>query len=180
MAEDFEVGGPPPEAPSNRSFVIAVGAIGGLLALSIICLGLYVLVLAPRQREASAARATQIVLNNTQVAQSLTQTSQALHPSPTFPPTKTPIPTETATPTQVVVIATPTDTPTQATVDPRTATAFAATLAALQATTPTPTATALPRTGFAEDIGLPGLVLLGMVLIVVVFVARQLRVRPAR
>ncbi len=43
MAEDFEVGGPPPEESSNRTFVLAAAGIGGLLVLSLICLGLYAL-----------------------------------------------------------------------------------------------------------------------------------------
>jgi LPXTG-motif cell wall-anchored protein len=63
-----------------------------------------------------------------------------------------------------------------ATVDPRTATVSALlTQAASTATTRTPTVTALPVTGFAEDVGVPGLVGLALVLIVVIFLARRLR-----
>ena len=185
MAEDFEVGGPPPEErSSNRTFVIAAAGIGGLLVLSMICLGLYALILAPAQRQARAAQATQVILDNTKVAQAMTQTVQARTPSATLKPTKTLTPTATFTPTQVVVLATPTPTETQVTTEPGTATAFAATLAALQAGTGTPagspTPTALPRTGFADEVGLPGLLFLGGVLIVVVIAARQLRMRSAR
>jgi hypothetical protein len=43
----------------------------------------------------------------------------------------------------------------------------------------TPTATALPSTGFAEEIGLQGLLLVGAALVVVVVVARRLRVGSA-
>src|SRR3972149_4478863 len=56
MADDFEVGGPLPEESTNRPFVIAAAVLGGIMLLSIVCLGLYALVLAPRQR---AARATE-------------------------------------------------------------------------------------------------------------------------
>src|SRR3989304_5526851 len=52
MAEDFEVDGSPPEESENRTFVVAAAGLGGLIVLSLICLGLYVLVLAPRQRQA--------------------------------------------------------------------------------------------------------------------------------
>jgi hypothetical protein len=38
-----------------------------------------------------------------------------------------------------------------------------------------PTSTALPDSGFADDVGLPGLIGLAAVLVVVVFLARRLR-----
>jgi len=41
--------------------------------------------------------------------------------------------------------------------------------------TATRTATALPQTGFADEAGIPGLVLAGLALVAVVFVARRLR-----
>jgi hypothetical protein len=177
MAEDFEVGSAEPEEKSNRTFVIAAGAVGGLLVLSMICLALYALVVAPRQQESRNAQATQIILDNTKMAASLTETVAALHPTNTKAPTKTPVPSATATPTAVVVVASPTPT-SAATIDPGIATAIAqATLAAAQGGGGTPTPTALPATGFADEVGLPGLVLLGALLVVVVIVSRQLRLR---
>jgi hypothetical protein len=50
MAEDFEVGGPPPEESSNRTFLYAAGGIGLLILISIGCLAGYALVLAPAQQ----------------------------------------------------------------------------------------------------------------------------------
>ena len=178
MAEDFEVGSAPPEESSNRTFVFAAAAVGGLLVLSMVCLALYALVVAPRQQESRNAQATQIVLDNTQMAGSLTQTAAALNPTNTRAPTRTPVPSATITPTAVVVVASPTSTP-QSTIDPGIATAIAqATLAAAQGGGGgTPTPTALPSTGFADEVGLPGLVLLGVLLVVVVIVSRQLRTR---
>lgn len=180
MAEDFEVGGPLPEESSNRTFLVAAAGIGGLLVLSMICLGVYALVLAPRQQQARLEQATQIVLQNTQVAQQLTQTAAAQRATQTPTPTDTSVPTEvpTATPTQVVVI--PTDTPftTFGTSAPLTATAAAQqTLAAAQQITPTATATALPVTGFADEVGLPTLFLVALGLLAVVILARGLRSR---
>jgi cytoskeletal protein RodZ len=180
MAEDFEVGAPLPEESSNRTFIIAAGAIGGLLILSMICLGVYALIIAPAQQESRIAQATDIVAENTRVAQSLTQTAQASRASATPTATDSPTPTETSvptsTPTQVVVL--PTDTPFQtlSTVVPLTATAAAQqTLDAAQQTTPTATPTALPATGFADEAGLPGLLLMGGALVAVLLVARRLR-----
>jgi hypothetical protein len=61
-------------------------------------------------------------------------------------------------------------------VAPLTATAAAQqTLDAAQQTTPTATPTALPATGFADEAGLPGLLLMGGALVAVLLVARRLR-----
>ena len=190
MAEDFDIGGAPPEEPTNRTFVIAAAGIGGLLVLSMICLALYALVLAPAQQRNRAAEATDIALQNTQVAQSITQTVAAARATPTRPSTDTPVPpTATVTRTQVVVL--PTDTPTETLEATSTSTPFTnlgtqsaqQTLAASGQITPsavaTATATALPATGFADEVGLPGLLILGVALLVVIVVARRLRVGSA-
>jgi hypothetical protein len=178
MAEEFDVGAPLPEESSNRTFVLAAAGLGALLILSMICLGVYALVIAPNQEQARIARATEIILENTQVARSLTQTAAAEDATATPLPSDTPTATEepTETPTQVVVI--PTDTPftTLETVEPQTATAAAqATLDAQLQTTVTPTPTALPATGFADEAGLPTLLLMGAALVAVLFLARRLR-----
>lgn len=178
MAEDFDVGGPLPEESTNRPFIVAAALIGGLLVLSMVCLALYALVLAPRQRAARATEAANIVVQNTQVALSITQTAEAEFAPPTGTATRTPTPTSTVTPTQVVVLPTETPFTTLPTLAPLTATAAAeATIAALAGGGGSPTATALPSTGFAEDIGLPNLVLLAAVLLAVIIVARQVRSR---
>jgi hypothetical protein len=176
MAEDFEVGGLPPEESSNRTFLFAAGGIGLLILISIGCLAGYVLFLQPQRDAARQAQRTEVALQNTQTAAQITQTAGARFPSPTTPPTRTPAPTNTATPTQVVVVASPTPTTLIATLDPAAATAAAQ--ATLLALTPSPTATALPTTGFADEGGFPMLLVLGGVLIVVVIVARRLRMRP--
>jgi cytoskeletal protein RodZ len=177
MTEDFDIEAPPPEEEgSNRTFMVAVGAIGGLLILSMVCLGVYALVIAPSQAQNREAQATQIVLENTRVAASFTETAQAARPTlvPTQPP-PTATSSPTITPTQVVVIATSTPVVIQPTLNPAQATAAAqATLSALQATA---TATALPSTGFADEVGLPGLLLLGGLLAVVILITRHLRTR---
>ena len=88
-----------------------------------------------------------------------------------------------AAPTQTPVVAQATATaiPATTTPDPATATVGAAlTQAALAQLTHVPTSTALPGTGFADQYGAPGLVILGMGLIAVVFLARRLRVGSSR
>jgi hypothetical protein len=183
MAEDFEMGEPLPEESSNRTFIMAAAGLGGLLILSMICLAVYALVLAPRQQEARATQAALIILQNTEVAQ--TQTAEAAEDTPTSIPTitNTPLPTATVTPTQVVVLPSDTPTPftTLPTIDPLTATAAAQATAGADGgeATATATPTALPATGFADEAGIPTLILFGALLVVVVFVARGLRTRSA-
>lgn len=177
MAEEFDVGAPLPEESSNRTFVLAAAGLGALLVLSMVCLGVYALVIAPNQEQARIARATEIVLENTETARNLTQTAAAEEATATPLPSDTPTATEevTETPTQVVVIPTETPLTTLQTVEPQTATAAAqATLDAEQATL-TATPTALPATGFADEAGLPGLLMMGAALVAVVFLARRLR-----
>jgi hypothetical protein len=182
MAEDFDLGEPLPEESSNRTFVIAAGALGALLVLSMICLLVYALYLAPRQREARATDVVEVELQNTQQAQ--TQTAEVLEqtPSSTPSPTDTPEPTATVTPTQVVVLPTDTPTPflTLPTLAPETATVAAQqTLDAIAqgGGGATPTATALPATGFGDEVSVPMLALLGGLLAAVIFAARSLRTR---
>ena len=77
------------------------------------------------------------------------------------------------TPTPVVVVATPTKV---TTFDPRTATVAALlTQAAINTQTVVPTSTALPQTGFADEVGLPAMLILAVLLIAVIFIARRLR-----
>jgi hypothetical protein len=42
------------------------------------------------------------------------------------------------------------------------------------------TSTALPNTGFIDDAGAPGLMLIGLALVVVIFLVRRLRAVPTK
>jgi hypothetical protein len=164
----------PPEESSNRTFLIVGSILAGVVLLSLACLaGYYVFFVLPGQsggQTTANARATQ----NAQVAFALTATSQAaIFPTATV----TPLPTQTP----LIAQATATSTPSTVTPDPATATVAAALTQAAQAQlTQVPTSTALPGTGFADEYGAPGLVVLGMTLIAVIFLARRLRVTPTR
>ncbi len=165
---------PPPEESSNRTFLIAAGILGGIVLLSIACLAGYALVILPSQRTTQQQAATAQAVQNLQVAQALTATANAASiPTATItpPPTQTPVVAQ-ATATTVAATNTP---------DPATATVAAAlTQAALAQLTHVPTSTALPGTGFADQYGAPGLVILGMALVGVIFLARRLRVGPVK
>lgn len=173
------------ESGNNRTFLIAAGVIGGLILLSLICMAAYALVFLPQQQAAREAQQAQINLQNTQVAAAFTSTAQVLLFTPTLPPaTETPIPSPTNT--QVVAEATVTPMADTSTPEPITATVAAAyTQAALMEKTMVPTAegistafaavTEVPDTGFFDDVGLPGLVIMAAVLISIIFLARRLR-----
>jgi hypothetical protein len=180
MADDFDFNDSSPEEQSNRTFLMAVAGIGALLVLSMICLALYALVLAPAQEQRRIAQATEIIIENTQVAAELTETAEAERATPTSPATQTstPLVVDSPTPTQVVVIPTSTSTPftTLPTAVILTETAAAQqTIDAGAQLTPTPTATALPSTGFADEVGLPSLLMVGGLMVVVILFARRLR-----
>ena len=173
----------PPEESGNRNFLVAVGVLGGITVLAIICIIIYAAVIAPRganlaaqqtQDAAALAQGTavQIAAEGTSEALAILQTPSV---TPTSPATNTP--TVTATPVVVVGQETATEP-----VDPRTATVAALlTQAAQQPTALTPVGTitglptALPGTGFADDVGLPGLLALAFFSILVIFLARRLR-----
>jgi hypothetical protein len=86
----------------------------------------------------------------------------------TVPPTNTPVIAEAT--------ATLTETP-----NPATATVGAAfTQIAVSTQTIIATSTALPNTGFADEVGIPGMFLAALSLVVVIFLVRRLRAVPTR
>jgi len=172
--EQTNVEAPPPEENSNRTFLIVAGILGGIVLLSLACVAAYVLFVYPStQKQQQAAIATQNA-QNAQVALALTSTAQAAS-----------FPTETVTPpptdTPVIAQVTETPNPSTSTPDPATATVAAALTQAAQAQlTVVPTVKALPGTGVADQYGAPGLVIAGLVLVAVIFLARRLRVAPTK
>lgn len=166
----------PPEESSNRTFLIAAGILGGIVLLSIACLAGYALLILPGQRTGQLEEESVLATQNAQVNEALTATGVAFNLS------QTPQATDTQAPTNTPVVALPTATVTPETTftpDPATAT-VAAGLTAVAASTGTvfPTSTALPSSGFADEVGLPGLVIAAMVLVAVIFLARRLRASP--
>jgi len=168
--EEFE------EESSNRTFIIAASVLGGIILLSLICVAAYALVLAPRQKQqATDAEATRVA-QNTQVAQMLTETAvaEALLLTPEASPTVLASPTASPTPVIAVATETPTSTPDIA----ATGTVAAALTQAANALLTTPIATLpseLGNTGFADDVGIPGLFGMMVLFLAVIFFARKLR-----
>jgi hypothetical protein len=164
----------PPEESSNRTFLIAAGILGGIVLLSLACLaGLFVFHVLPNSTAANQQAAAALATTNAQVAQALTATAAAASlATPTAAATDTPVLAEVTS----TEIPGGTDTP-----EPATATVAAAlTQAAIAQLTVVPTSTALPKTGIGDEFGAPGLVIAGMMLIAVIFLARRLRVAPTK
>jgi|SaaInl7_200m_RNA_FD_contig_51_943849_length_1307_multi_7_in_0_out_0_2 hypothetical protein len=186
MMDDFDFDdldmedSPPPEEASNRTFLLVAGILGAILILSLILMAVYAMVVVPNRRAAQNTQVAEINAQNTAVAMAseLTAEAQLWTATPTI--TQTPLPiTPTYTPTPVLVS---TDTPAAGIAqDDARELQLTATMGALftqQASnllTVTPIATVLPETGFAEDIGILGLLTLAGALIVIIFLTRRLR-----
>ncbi|MBM3150841.1 MAG: hypothetical protein FJZ96_01330 [Chloroflexi bacterium] len=166
---------------SNRTFIIVAGIFAGLVFLTLVCLAVYVLVIAPSQGGRKAAEAATVAAQNTQVSQAMTQTVEASLWTPTEPLAS---PTIEGLATETPVVALDGDTATPET-DPLTATMAALnTQVAIALLTPTATLSAtlvaLPVGGFADEVGLPGLLIIALALALVILLARKLRSAPAR
>lgn len=164
---------PPPEESSNRTFLLVAGILGAITVLALICIVVYAFFFVPRRNAQQATQVAEVNFQNTQVADALTQTAAAAAFTSTPTATATqPAATATRTPTPVVAVPTNTTVPTQ---DPRTATVAALLTQAAGQSTLAATSTALPDTGFVEDVGIPGLLGMAVLLVAVIFLARRLR-----
>lgn len=180
---------PLPEESSNRTFLIIAAALGGIALIALVCIAVYALVLLPRAREAQASQRATLEAQNTEVAVIIASTSTsaaetAIAAGFTATPTRTPLPptaTATSSPTPVVAIPSPSPLAPTGMADMATATALHATLqanATLYAATLTARPiqpTAIPNTGFADDVGLPAMLGMAVLLVVIIFLARRLR-----
>jgi hypothetical protein len=184
---------PPPEESNNRTFLIVGGIFAALIFLTLVCGAVYALWYLPSHTATQKATQAAIQSGNAQVVAQMTSTAQAALWTPTSLPTE--IPTATSLPTvaplnsPTAVIAMSTDTPLATpTTYPATLISMQTQLAAQLTSTAvmyalpgigTPAA-AMPRTGFFDQLGLPGLIILALALIVVIFLARRLRNAPSR
>jgi hypothetical protein len=180
----------PPEESGNRTFLIVGGIFAGLIFLTIVCMAVYFLVIQPKVAASQAAQQATIEAGNQEEIAKMTATAGAALWTKT--PMPSPMPTNTRpVATSAVASQTPvvnSNAPTQ------TATSDPATMAAMQtqlALQMTQTAAAqgtravggegpLPTTGFADEVGLPLLILLTFALLAVIFVARRMRKAPTR
>ncbi len=185
--EGFEEGpATPPERPSGggRPFVVALTIIGILVVIALIALGVVLLSKNPTAALEQAARQnaqnTQIALAATEQMRNvfLQQTLDAAKlPSVTVAPTLGPQGLVTNTPVVAIPTATRTPVPPTPTLDPAAQTKTAAALTqAASGGTPQATATGLPSTGFADQVGLPGMAIGAVLLLILILIVRRARV----
>lgn len=183
----------PPEESSNRTFFIIAGVLGAIALLALICIAGYALIYLPQRSNTQNAQRSTLEAQNTEVQRIINATSTAaelakIEAAYTATPTITPIPpTATATASQTPVVAIPTTAVGEVGLgtmgpDMATATALHATLDA-NATLYAATLTArplqpteyVPDTGFADNVGLPLLLGMAILLVAVIFIARRFR-----
>ncbi len=175
----------------NKTFLIAVAALGGLLLLSLIAFGVWALVINPRmQRAAQQALGgvpTEMPTATVETPVASPEVEETPTPAATVPPTNTPKPTPTLTATPVIK---PTATPESGAASTGSETTPTATPRARRTETPAPTTagggpatprptgsgtagstTRTPDTGFGEV----ALVAIALLLVGVFFTARRLR-----
>jgi hypothetical protein len=190
MAEDTDMGMTPPEEGGNRTFLIAAIILGAIFVVALISIfALYFLTQGqpsqPPPENSTATMAAQLGATQTAVVQ-VTQTKQA-QASQTAAITATPSRTLTATRTHTVTVtpvvfatiiqATSTSTPAA------TGVTTSQTTGSPSPSTRTATRTAvtgLPQTGFAETSGFWGLLTLAGACLMIIILARQLRLSRAK
>jgi hypothetical protein len=163
-----------PEESNNRTFLLVAGGLGFLVLCALLAVGAYVIFnLNSGQTTNESTAQAQATMQEMTVQAALTQTAivQAQTQAAV---------TSTVDPTDTPVIAEATVTMTE-TPNPATATVGAAfTQIAASTQTIIPTSTALPNTGFADDVGIPGMFALAIGLVILIFLVRRLRAAPTR
>jgi len=167
----------PEEESNNRTFYIIGGILAGVMLISVACFAVIALL-----RQNNTASPDPASLTATAQAQSnvindaLTATFQAsILPTTTATPAPTNtsvVAVESLTPTVDPALVAAADAPLTATI------AAALTQAAAAQLTVVPTTTALPNTGFMDDYGLPGMFVMTIAFVIVILLARRLRVAP--
>jgi hypothetical protein len=183
-SDDFGEAPLPEESNNNRTFMIAVGILGGIILISVACLGA-VYVFSRNQAASTSQQQVDAVSAATQTSVAAMATVNAALTA-TFEAAVLPTTTITPPPTITPPVApvSPTNTPDPAmglsgTHLAATATVGAAyTQAAAAQLTVIPTTTALANGGFADDYGLPGLVVMALAFVIVILFARRLRTVP--
>ena len=160
---------------SNRTFLIVAAVMAGVLLLSLICMAVYAFFISPNRKASTAATKMAVETQNAQVAVAMTQTSVALQ----APPTTLASPVVAASQTPVVAMASSTAAPDLSPAQTETMAALNTQVAVAQLTPTSTLVAAMPATGFADSIGLPGLIILSVVLVVIIFLVRRLRRLPA-
>ena len=168
-----------PADSGNRNFWIIFGVLGGILLLALICMAVYAVFILPERHEDTRNKNATAAAQNTEMALSSLQTEASSRVTSTPIPTDVPLPSPTITPLMGGKEITATATSVEGVVETRVKmmTEAAQTDQAVQAALATTQAasTELPGTGFADEVGIPGLLALAAIFVVVIFLVRRLR-----
>lgn len=186
----------PEEESTNRPFIIASVALGGLFVAGLLALGLYAFKIRPAQAVAGATQVAEINASNTQVAEYAAATSiaqvaavlvteseqQDLQESVTISESSEAIVMAPAEPVSVIPLAenagnsavssTASTNKVSSTSRGNRDVAVGATAIPMVAVS---SAEALPDTGFADEVGIPALLFTALGLLVMVIVTRSVR-----
>ncbi len=185
----------PEEESTNRPFIIASVALGGLFVAGLLALGLYAFKIRPAQAGASATQVAEINASNTQVAEYAEATSVAQVAAVLVPESEQPVLQEAATSSEssrVVVVAPAEPVAVAQLAETSSSSAVSSTASTNQVSsrggnrdvvvgvTAIPvvavtSAEALPDTGFADGVGIPVLLFTALGLLSVVIVTRSVR-----
>lgn len=179
----------PVEEEGNKTFLIVAGIMGGILLLSLIVIAIYAMAIYPNRQAAKQTQRAEGYIQQTKIALEVKLTEEAAGWTDTPTITNTLAPTNTSTNTvepttgggDATITATleATDTPVVAEKATETPSSHTQTVEALlteQASgSVTPTPTELPDTGFADNIGAPGLFAVAGILLIIIILSRRLR-----
>ena len=192
---DFSSYEPEPEQKpkGSRTFVVVAGILGAIILIALVASAVYAILIMPRQNAANAQKAIQINAQNTATVMAATSVYLTANaPTNTPEPTATEMPTETPAPTATVFVPVATEEVAlggEALPEDQAMTATVGALLTQAAggkpeiqgeiidpnATPEVVATALPTTGFADEVGIPTMMILGVVLLGVILITRQVR-----
>jgi len=185
---------PPPPGQNNRTFVVIAGILGAVILLALVAMAVFALLILPGRNAEQAEMAAKLNAQNTATVMAATSAAMTA-----LAPTETPIPLPTNTPTPE-----PTSTPLPTEEPTATAElgqggglpedmAMTATVSALLTQAAggkvdedpgevgaTPMPTALPDTGFADGMGIPAIVGLGILFVATIMISRQVRAARTR
>lgn len=185
----------PEEESTNRPFIIASVALGGLFVAGLVALGLYAFKIKPAQATASATQVAEINASNTQVAEyaeatSIAQVAAVLVPeseqqarvaAPSGSESSEAVVVMPAEPVAVAQLseisssAVGSSAPANNVVSSRGGNRNVVVAATAIPVVAVSSAEALPDTGFADEVGLPVLLFTALGLLAVVIVTRSVR-----
>ncbi len=181
---------PEPKKKGNRTFAVLASILGAIILLAVVAGAAYAIFIMPGQQAQQAELASKASAEVTATVMAATEAAVVV-----ILPTETPVDagtggelteelsmtatvsallTQAAGSNPTVPVATETPTPVAAAGQPL------ATATQLKAATAIPTPTALPTTGFADEVGLPGLMGLAFLFVMIIAITRQVRAAQNR